>query len=95
MNVCNHLARFLLKYCETQYLIGIRNVNQMMWHARLFLGGGLCCANIHPAIKETRIRRDDLAIQPFRKLNGDLRLADRSGTDDEDKRRLFPLSPSR
>jgi len=63
----------------------------MMRRARLIFMRWLCGTNIHAAIKETRIRRDDFAVKSFRQLNGDLRFSNGGGTNDEDKGKFYSL----
>jgi hypothetical protein len=59
-----------------------------VWNASHFIVGGLGGANVHAAIEETRIGRDDLAFQALCKLNGQLRFANGGGADDKDKGRF-------
>src|SRR5688500_1738256 len=85
MNVNNGLPCFLLKDCQTQYFIRVHDINQMMWNPRLFLTRGFGCADVHAPIKETRISRNNFAIEFFRELYRDFSFADGGGSDDEDE----------
>jgi len=80
MYIRDDLVCLLLKNSQAQYFIRIGNIDQMMRYPRLLFARGFGSANIHAAIKETRIGRDDLAMEPLCELNRDLRLADGSGT---------------
>ncbi len=61
----------------------VRDVYQVMRHARLFFGRGLGRADIHLAINLPRVRRDDFAAQAPRQVNRQCRLTYRRRPDDD------------
>src|SRR5512136_1513847 len=82
----------LLKYCQAPGVARICHVDQVMRDAPAFFRCRLGGTDVHAAVEEPRIARDDLATQPFSQLDGNLGLADRAGTDDDDQGRFAPLS---
>jgi hypothetical protein len=71
-----------LKDSQTQDLIWISYVDQMMRNVHPVFVGGFCSADIHTAIKKPRIRRDYFSVDPCRELDGCFCLANRCWTDD-------------
>ena len=88
MDIFNCLPCHLLKDSQAQDLIRVSDVDQMVRDTCHFLLRRLGSADIHAAVEETRIGRNDLAVQTFGKLNGKLRFANSGGADDEDKWRF-------
>ena len=52
---------------QTPGLVGIGHVDQMVRNAGAFCGRWLGSADVHAAIEETRIRRDDFDVKTFGK----------------------------
>ena len=80
----------LLEQRQAPGCIRIGHVDQVVRNVPAFLRRGLGSANIHAAVEQPRIRRDDLTIQPFGQLDGNTGLANRSRPDDDDQGRFRP-----
>ena len=68
----------------------IGHIDQVVRDALAFFQRGLGGADIHAAVEEARIARDNLAVQPFGELDGNFGLADRGRADDDDQWRFGP-----
>jgi len=85
MNIRDGFACLLLEHRKTQNFVRIGDVNQVMRHARPLFVRGLGRPDVHAAIKETRIRRNDLAVESLSELDCELRLAHGRRADKEDE----------
>ena len=102
MQVGDGLARKLLESGHAHRVFGVDDVDEMVRHGRLFLGGGFGGADIHATVHLVGVRIHDFGPLPrFGQTPGDgdaqPRLAGRGGTDDGDDslRHIRPLSAAR
>ena len=68
VDLLDSLARLLLEHGQAPGFIGVGDVDEVMGGKSPFCQGRLGGADIHVAIEQARVGRDDLTIQPFGKL---------------------------
>ena len=90
MNACDGFGRSLLEHGQAPGCPWICHIDQVVRNAPAQLRSRLGSADIHAAVKEPGICRNDLAIQSFRQLNGNLGFANRGWSDYHDQGSLDP-----
>ena len=83
------VLRILRKVGGGIYLIGIDDVDEMMYHLAPYLAGDLVSADVKIAVDLARVDRDYLSVELRGERQAELRLADRRGADYRDNGDLF------
>lgn len=74
-----------LEHGQAPDFVWFSYIDQVVGDAGAFFRRRLGCTDVHAPVKETRIRRDDLPIQPFSQFNGHPGLADRGWPDNDNE----------
>jgi hypothetical protein len=85
MDRANCFARRPLEHSETPSFVRVCHIDQMVGYPRALLRRRLGGADIHAAVKQARIRRDDFTTQILCKLDRNVGLSHGSGAQDDNQ----------
>ena len=87
-NLGDHGARLAGIIACGERLVGIGDVEQMMWNVCPLLGRGLGRTNLEMTVDRNRIATDDLTGELLRQADSEGRLAGSRGSENDEQKRL-------
>ena len=90
-NLGDHRARLAGIIACGERLVGIGDVEQMMWNVCPLLGRGLGRTNLEMTVDRNRIATDDLTGELLRQADSERRLAGSRGSENDDQKRIRPM----